>query len=359
MAARTTLSMRPPAWSSPDACSVTPSRFALALADAAEQRGCRVALDPQSGQAGALDLPDGRRVFFVGTQIDLNTQAAAALARDKCWCLSVLAARGLTGPTSHLIHAPTHRDYIARTRPDLAARLPGPETAKDWAEMIGYPLIAKPNEGAAGRQVTFVSSPEALHDAVADILSTDKTALLQEFLDGREYRLLYLDGELLSAVERHRPHVKGNGSASLKTLLERYFSNNAGQNRVPDLAPNDPRIPSFLAQSGLGLTDVPKDGTHVPLLPQANLSLGATVTDATSSLPPHLIALGRKAAAALGLRLAGVDLIVPKVGAPTVLEVNAAPGFTQTSDQLAGEPPLLEMVCHKIITALTTTEQSR
>jgi glutathione synthase/RimK-type ligase-like ATP-grasp enzyme len=69
----------------------------------------------------------------------------------------------------------------------------------------------------------------------------------------------------------------------------------------------------------------------VRLLDSANLSTGGQMEDLTGRLPEAAERLALRAAAALGLRLAGVDLIAPDIAigidGAHVLEVNSAPGL--------------------------------
>jgi len=72
---------------------------------------------------------------------------------------------------------------------------------------------------------------------------------------------------------------------------------------------------------------------------RANVHIGSDPTAVT--LSPELTATAVKAAHAMEMEIAGVDMIVPLGGSPLVIEVNSAPGFrameVATGKDIAGE----------------------
>ena len=138
---------------------------------------------------------------------------------------------------------------------------------------------------------------------------------------GRDLRVIVLDGSVLCAVERTAPHVTGDGRQSIAALIELH----------PKKVAADGRIDATLAGQGFARGSIPATGTRIALLPVTNLSSGGTADIVTDRLGPELVEIARAATAALGLRYAGVDMIVPdgqwKGADATVLEVNAAPGL--------------------------------
>ena len=84
---------------------------------------------------------------------------------------------------------------------------------------------------------------------------------------------------------------------------------------------------------------------------RANYHLTGTAT--AVNLDPSLAALATKAAAAVGLDVAGVDLVIPEDGGAMVLEVNYSPGFqgleAVTGIDIAGA--ILDHVVHRVTPA--------
>jgi D-alanine-D-alanine ligase-like ATP-grasp enzyme len=94
-----------------------------------------------------------------------------------------------------------------------------------------------------------------------------------------------------------------------------------------------------LAAQGLSPDAVPPAGQPVRVLANANLSTGGRLEDLTGRLPADAERLAVRAAGAVGLRLAGVDLLAPDLLArpeeAVILEVNGSPGL----DYYAAESP--------------------
>ena len=78
---------------------------------------------------------------------------------------------------------------------------------------------------------------------------------------------------------------------------------------------------------------MPQLGEVVVLRDTANLSTGGEAIDRTDEMHPDNVAVAERAARAIGLDIAGIDVIAPDLTRPfretggAIIEVNAAPGF--------------------------------
>ncbi|ASP35081.1 ATP-dependent carboxylate-amine ligase [Labrenzia sp. VG12] len=274
-------------------------------------KGYRVTAGDPHGHAGHVESPTGKRWFFKGTRFDLNPYGAAEIANDKAYTCRFLKDAGIAVPASHFVPAASIR---SGKRP--------PEEVLDFAEETGFPLFVKPNEGQEGRDVMRVDTYHNLQNALHLQAKRNEAMLVQEEIRGLDLRVLVLDGEVLCAFERRAPEVTGDGVSSLAELVDAH----------PSIDPSDGRIDFELSQQALMLESVPEAGQTVTLLPVSNLSSGGSARIITASLAPDLHALARLATRTLGLRYAGIDLIVPFEQRPdttaVVLEVNAAPGLS-------------------------------
>jgi len=83
----------------------------------------------------------------------------------------------------------------------------------------------------------------------------------------------------------------------------------------------------------LSLRSVPRGGTEVTLKTVVNENRGVDNTTATAHLCPEIVSAGASAAAAIGVRLAGVDIITSNPAVPlrqsggAILEVNTPPNY--------------------------------
>jgi cyanophycin synthetase len=147
------------------------------------------------------------------------------------------------------------------------------------------------------------------------------------------YRLLLLDGELLDAIRRSPPTVTGDGSANVGQLI-------AAENARRRTAPGGPRwhltvdldCLFTLEHAGLSLSSVHAAGQRVVVKTAVNQNGPADNRNALAEISPSLADEGARAARAIGVRLAGIDIITTDPttslsGHGVILEVNATPGI--------------------------------
>ncbi|MBO0835221.1 MAG: cyanophycin synthetase, partial [Actinobacteria bacterium] len=124
-----------------------------------------------------------------------------------------------------------------------------------------------------------------------------------------------------------------------------------GHSRELTLISLDADALSHLASQGFDDQSVPAKGQVVTLRRNANLSTGGTSRDVTDLLHPEVADLCRRAAAAAGLDICGIDLRLADIGAPlhdpsgrgpaqqcAVLELNACPGLRMHLAPAEGTP---------------------
>lgn len=315
--------------------------FHRLLEAAAQAQGARFEVEARYGHLARLVWADGVAHPIFGNSLGLNGDAAAALAADKTYTAQTLSAAGLPVPDGHLVVSAAGRAELALKNAQVAAAVPGAEALARFAQRAGFPLFIKPNRGAEG---AGVSRADDLAELQADVqaLGQRHTHIRVEIAcPGRDMRVVVLEGQVRLAYLRDAAAVTGDGSATVGALIADLRARLAQSHRGDKLAATDPRILRALHAAGVQESSVLPRGRRVALLPGANLSTGGQITDISDRLPEATADMARAAAAVLGLRIAGVDLLVPdpRLGpdGATVLEVNSAPGvdFYATSDAAA------------------------
>jgi D-alanine-D-alanine ligase-like ATP-grasp enzyme len=322
------------------------------MAEIARELGLDVEVEPNFGRVGCLTFADGRRSFFRGTSVDLNGLASSHVARDKGWALEFLARLGYGTPRSGTFFSD-----------EFAARIGSPNdihAAWDFAREIGLPVIVKPNSKSAGRGVSLAGTKRDFYRAMRAIFGPvrDQVALVQEVVDGRDYRVVVLDGEVVFAYERRSLSVVGDGTSTVSELIEakqREFQRR--WRRAPGL--EDRRIQMFMRTRRIRGDHIVPEGQALPVLPNANLSTGGDATDVSDEIGADLRRLCVQIVAGMGLRLAGLDMLVrqdlaqPLVpGAITVLELNASPGFDHYASLGETERQRVRDIHRRILIAL-------
>ena len=152
---------------------------------------------------------------------------------------------------------------------------------------------------------------------------------------GDVYRLLYLDGKLMDAVLRRPSAVVADGKSTIRELI--HLENEARLKTGPCLAHAlidiDMDVKRTLSGQGFTLSSVPREGVEVALKQVINDNSQHDNVSASHLLCESIIEDGAAAADAVGVRLAGIDVITPDPRVPladaggAILEVNTTPSY--------------------------------
>lgn len=252
----------------------------------------------------------GRTAYVVGFDFGVNNATARMIAKDKAATSDLLLFHGVPRVEHRLFHSP-----------ELAAYVP---LAGSWRPMLAYleasggDLVCKPNEGTGGRLVLRASSPVELEAAVLKILKVSRSVCVSPFEPiGDEYRVAVLRGVVQFAYRKRRPALIGDGVSSVRRLVTGKLDDQA------DFAAAAQRL-GELGEMKLDFDRVPERGERVELNWRHNLGQGAEpeLLDVESPRFHEVSALALRAAAALGIELASVD-VVDAAGTLKILEINS------------------------------------
>ena len=172
--------------------------------------------------------------------------------------------------------------------------------------------------------------------------SFGRQIIVEEFREGENYRLLYCRGKFLAASSRNPATVEGDGVHTIRRLIERM---NQGRRKVGDIVAYCPetrpilyKVPltretaRSLAKQRYSLDSIPPRGTIVRLQDICHWLRGGHYRDVSDVISPEIIEMGRRAAHAVGIHLAGVDVIAESITHPfsnrfVINEVNTTPGI--------------------------------
>lgn len=286
--------------------------------------GARVLIEPEWNIVGQIAYPNGKKRYFRYSTLDLNTVGASDIAKDKDYANFFMRSMGyptIPGKTFFSNEWAT----ILHSRRNIDA-------AYAYAKRLGMPVIVKPNSGSQGDGVALVQTKAEFYRAMRAILKKDKLALVQRPVYGKDYRIVVLDGRVISAYERIPLNVVGDGMSSITRLLKRKQKNFIATERDTKLKTSDPRIVAKLARQGMNMRSVPAKGARVFLLDNANLSCGGDAIDVTKRIHPDFRKLAIRLTKDMGLRMCGVDVMVDgDIKEPAkrywIIEINAAPGL--------------------------------
>ncbi len=248
----------------------------------------------------------------------LEREITVAVAKNKPLVHRLLAKRQLRTPT-----------YCEFTLNEIAK-------AAAFVESSVSKCVVKPANGGGGRGVTTgVIGTFDLIRAAASAAVYGQDLMVEQHVRGDVYRLLYFDGVLMDAVLRKPSTVVADGKSTVRELirLENEARLNAGPNLAHALIVIDMDVRRTLASQGLTLSAVPPEGIAVTLKTVINDNSQRDNFTANHLLCKSIIEDGAAAAAAVGVRLAGIDVITSDPSVPlaesggVILEVNTTPSY--------------------------------
>lgn len=207
----------------------------------------------------------------------------------------------------------------------------------DSADRLGFPLVIKPYNGRQGQGViTHIKNKDELFNVIHCLDSHVEKYIVERHFEGHDYRLLIVNGELTATSLRLPPYVIGNGKETLRRLIEKENLNSLrgdGHEKPMSKIPLTHTVTCYLEKSNRNLDTIPKQGELVQVVGNANLSTGGKAIDVTDQVHPTIRNMAIAAAKAIGLDIAGIDLICQDISKPfnhlktAIIEVNAAPGI--------------------------------
>ncbi|NDJ15880.1 cyanophycin synthetase [Myxacorys almedinensis] len=205
------------------------------------------------------------------------------------------------------------------------------------ADVGGYPIVIKPLNGNHGRgitiNITHWKQAEAGYDAAKAV---SKSVIVERFYQGRDHRVLVVNGKVVAVAERVPAHVVGDGRSTIAALIEetnRDPRRGTGHDNVLTKLEVDRTSWQLLDQKGYTLETVLEPDEVFYLRSTANLSTGGIAIDRTDDIHPENAWLAQRVVKIIGLDIAGIDIVTSDISKPlrdvdaVIVEVNAAPGF--------------------------------
>lgn len=334
--------------------------LAKLFSELANEYNAELHLEKKFGFSGYFEFKDQRRFFFRNACIDINGQAAAAVAKDKNFCSQFLNSAGIPGPQEILIYSQSYYDDTLSKFPNFSKNMNTHEDALIFADNVGYPVFCKPNDGQSGIDVFCVTNRNELLHRIEQLTAKHDLVLIQKAIQGKDYRVVVLNGLVVAAYLREPLSVTGDGESRIQKLISKKISKLASIGRALKLMSDATPIYSYLKQNDIDLNYVPSIGEQVQLLPNANLSMGGNAEDVTGALPDDIKELCIRAAQTLGLNFCGVDIISENIqisnSKTVVLELNSSPGLRNFATIGSDQKDVVVNIYKKIVQTLSARQ---
>lgn len=274
-------------------------------------------LEPLDGDLIRIRRDDSATIVC-GRSVMLDDAVTLRIAEDKRLAHDMLARAGLPIADQLCFEA-------SDTRP-----------AEEFLEAAGSACVVKPAASTGGGAGTTggVRKRGDLRRAALKAWRWGPRVLIERQAPGLVYRLLFLEGELLDVVQRRPPALAGDGRSTVAELIARENQRRIGERSlIGSLLRVDLDAVLTLREAGLSLRAVPP--AEMEFQVKAITSQNARRDNVTyrDTLSKELVSDARAAAATLGVRLAGIDLVTTDPGRSlsatggAIVEVNGEPGL--------------------------------
>jgi GNAT-family acetyltransferase (TIGR03103 family) len=288
--------------------------YATIIVSEARRRGIGVEVLDAEGGYFALIL-GGRRIVCRESLSELTTAVAMSRCDDKVITHRLLRRAGLRVPEQ--------------------IRVEALDQAEAFLSRMGS-VVVKPARGEQGAGISVdVRDPDALERAILGARRICDIVILEEYVEGEDLRVVLIDFEVVAAAVRRPPQVIGTGQHKIRDLIQAQSRRRRAATGGESSIPLDEETERCIRQAGYHMRDILPEGEVLTVRKTANLHTGGTIHDVTADLHPKLAADAVAAARALDIPVTGLDFIVPSVGGPeyVIIEANERPGLANHEPQ--------------------------
>ncbi|MFT5657906.1 MAG: D-alanine-D-alanine ligase-like ATP-grasp enzyme [Gammaproteobacteria bacterium] len=155
-----------------------------------------------------------------------------------------------------------------------------PLKAIQFAKEHGFPLVIKPNVSGYSRGSYFpINNFGQLWKAILLAKIWWPTTVIEQYLKGANYRVVVIDGKIMSVIQRYPPFVIGNGEDTISDLIDAENAIREQMQLYGGMFPikKDQRIKVHLKKQGLTFESVPAKDEHIELYFRVALAPGGIV----------------------------------------------------------------------------------
>ncbi len=294
------------------------------LIHAAQKRQIKVRICDRKAHFLCLSKGGRKQYLKEATKTALDSYMTFLLMEDKFMSKLLLEEAGLGTPRGLC---------FASKAKALQVEIETPK--REQHKLMSGPLVVKPVTSNFGLGITSLethASQEEYIEAVQTAFTYADRILVEEWIEGQEYRFFVLGGECAAVCKRIAANVIGDGKSSIGQLVEaanqdpRRGCAHATPLEKIQLGEVERKI---LQAQGLRPESIISKEQQIFLRMNSNVSTGGESIECTEEMPDCWKKLAVKAARCLKAQICGVDMILPSLKAETmsyaILELNYNP----------------------------------
>jgi len=203
----------------------------------------------------------------------------------------------------------------------------------------GTKTVVKPNSTNFGLGITILPKDFSMEDyenALKFAFNEDSSILVEEFIEGKEYRVFVLNGKVVGILHRVPANVVGDGKSTITQLVEEKNKDvlrGTGYKKPLQKIFLGEAEATFLETQGLDFNYIPKKDEIVYLRENSNISTGGDSIDFTDDILDEYKQIAIDAAKAADATICGVDLMIrdikelPNDSNHGIIEINFNPAI--------------------------------
>jgi len=171
-------------------------------------------------------------------------------------------------------------------------------------------VVVKPCREWGGRGVAVaVTSMADLKRAIERARKFSEDVVVEQYVEGVDYRLIFVDGRFVAAIRREPAFVTGNGLSSIRSLILQQNAR-TGHAEAGNRIPLDAETRRNLAAFGLDYGSVPRKGKIVQVRLTSNYHTGGSVAEVTETVSADLVREAQKIVRLFDIPVLGVDFLL-------------------------------------------------
>lgn len=264
-----------------------------------------------------VEFTHGKHKEYVigGTKTDKDNYILPYITDDKYFAKQLMSQNKINVPSGIM----------------LSKEMSEQEKEKRYSQFYNKPVVVKPRSTNGGTGITVFSKnvdSNNLQKAIEYAFEFDNNVLLEEYIAGKEYRFIVINGKCISVVLRRSASVVGDGKSTIQELIEKK-DKEPWHYLLKNRMKIDSPLKMFLKQQNLSLEYIPKQNERIYLRENSNCSTGGESVNVTKEIPAKFKKIAEKAAKVFKAKVCGVDIIINdwKKDDYAIIEINDDPGY--------------------------------
>ncbi|MDE1548392.1 bifunctional glutamate--cysteine ligase GshA/glutathione synthetase GshB [Jeotgalibaca caeni] len=268
------------------------------------QKGIHIEILDRADQFLALRHNGHLEYVKNGNMTAKDTYISPLIMENKVVTKKVLAKNGYVVPASKEYNQPE-------------------EAIADYPLFADKSFVIKPKSTNFGLGISIFregAKESSFKEAIEIAFAEDQTVLVEDFVNGTEYRFFVIGDETKAVLLRVPANVKGDGTHTIRELVEMKNADPLrGQNhRSPLEKIQFGKIEQMtVEEQGYSMESVPPAGEIVYLRDNSNVSTGGDSIDYTDLMDESYKQIAVGITKAVGATIAGIDMMIPDYQVPS------------------------------------------